>query len=81
MTVKRKLPLGEINGFHAALFKVNMVLIPVLTAALLAWGAWVTTSIVELKSFAEYGLRFSSRDALEMKDAIVEYVDTHFVRK
>ena len=78
---QKKNPIGEINGFHAALFKLNMILIPVMVAALLSWGAWVTVSLVDLKSFAKYGERFSAEDARNMERGILEYVSNHFIRR
>lgn len=74
-------PLGELNGKYAFLFKVNMVLLPIMFSALLTWGVWVTSSIFSLKGFVEHGPRFTLKDAMAMKESIIEHVEDHFEHK
>lgn len=72
MTAKKK-PVGELNGPYALLFRINMILIPIATTAVLGWGAWVTQSIMEFEAFITYGERFSQEDA----DALENRCDAH----
>lgn len=74
-------PLGELNGKYALLFKVNMILLPIIFASLLTWGIWVTGSIYTIKGFVEYGPRFSHTDAAALADKLMEHVEDHYVRK
>lgn len=74
-------PLGELNGKYALLFKINMILLPIIFASLLTWGIWVTSSIYSLRGFVEYGPRFGHKDAAVLADKLMDHVDEHYVRK
>ena len=51
--------VGELNGVNAALFRLNMALIPIMFTLLITWGAWVTASLFQLKAFADVGDRWT----------------------
>lgn len=65
MTAKK--PVGELPGLYALLFKINMILIPIVAGALLTWGAWVTKSVASFNAFIEFGARFTTEDARELE--------------
>ena len=56
------------------LFKLNMILVPLT----IAWAAWATTSIFELRGFAGEGPRFTAKDATSLELGIKEWTRQNF---
>ena len=63
--------VGDLNGMWAFLFRVFLVLFPLMVA----WSIWVTSSMYELKGFAQMGERMTQKDGLKMKLELLELID------
>lgn len=62
--------IGQLNGPWAMGLKLMLATYPVLFAALLGWGSWVTKELVILGEFRNRGDRFTQADALQMRREI-----------
>ena len=56
------------------LFKINQLLLPLV----IVWAAWATSSIYELKGFANTGPRFTTTDATSLELQIKEWVRMNY---
>ena len=76
-----KKTVGELNGVNAALFKINMFLIPLIAGAFITWGVWVTANVWDFRGFMKYGKRFSIEDGTKLEKRIIDRVHAEFEQK
>lgn len=77
-------PIGELQGIWAAGAKFALATYP----AVIAWAAYITVSVMELKGFQAYGSRFTAEDGVQLYkefdtrlDAFEREFTRDFVRK
>lgn len=66
--------VGDLNGPFMLLFKLNLVLIPCLVGAMLAWGGWVTGETIRNKEFRERGDRYTDAEAARDRESLKDWV-------
>lgn len=66
-TAKEHRPIGSLNGPWSIMFRIVLVLIPILTVTFLPWAVWLTVQQFKDISFREAGGRFNESDASKMK--------------
>jgi hypothetical protein len=68
--------LGELNGFHASMFKVAMATYPLFLTWMAGFTIWVAASLFELKAQANVGRRFTGEMADSMAMQLNATVDS-----